>query len=141
MAESTIVVGVDTSEPSKDALRWAARQAQLTGSQLRVVMSWDIPPMAFWAPLPEGLDLEADARKALDATVHEVLGPRPTVTLSTVVVAGHPAPSLIDQSADAELLVVGSRGHSEFTGMLIGSVSAHCVAHADCPVVVVRAKH
>lgn len=140
MTASTIVVGVDTSESSKDALRWAARQAELTGSDLRVVMSWEIPSMAFWAPFPEGLDLEKDARQALDATVDEVLGTEPAVKVSKVVVAGHPAPSLIAQSADADLLVVGNRGHGEFTGMLVGSVSEHCVAHARCPVVVVRPK-
>lgn len=138
MADSTIVVGVDTSASSKDALRWAAHQAELTGARLRVVMSWEIPSMAFWAPLPEGLDLEKDAREALEQTVREVLGPDPAVDLSLVLAEGHPAPVLLEQAADADLLVLGSRGHGEFAGMLIGSVSEHCVAHAPCPVVVVR---
>ena len=70
----TIVVGVDSSDPSKDALRWAARQAQLTGSALRVVMTWDIPTTAYWAPLPEGWDLEEATRKALEDSVKETLG-------------------------------------------------------------------
>lgn len=138
MAEQTIVVGVDTSESSKDALLWAAQQAQLTGASLRVVMAWEIPTMAFWAPLPEGLDLSKDARDALEETIREALGPDPKVPITTVVAEGHPAPVLLEQSRDAELLVVGSRGHGEFTGMLLGSVSEHCVAHAPCPVVVVR---
>ena len=138
MAEETIVVGVDTSDSSKEALRWAARQAELTGARLRVVIAWEIPTMAFWAPLPEGLDLAKDAREALDKTLEEVLGPEPKVSVSTVVVEGHPAPVLLEQSGDADLLVVGSRGHGEFTGMLLGSVSEHCVAHASCPVVVIR---
>ena len=138
MAEQTIVVGVDTSDSSREALRWAARQAELTGAHLRVVMAWEIPSMAFWAPLPEGLDLGKDASEALEETVRAVLGPDPKVKLTTVVLEGHPAPMLLEQARDADLLVVGSRGHGEFTGMLLGSVSEHCVAHASCPVVVVR---
>ena len=138
MAEQTIVVGVDTSDSSKEALRWAAHQAELTGSGLRVVIAWEIPSMAFWAPLPEGLDLAKDAKDALDKTLLDVLGADPKVPVTTVVAEGHPAPILLEQSRDADLLVVGSRGHGEFTGMLLGSVSEHCVAHASCPVVVVR---
>lgn len=140
MTEKTVVVGVDGSEPSNEALRWAARQAELTGSQLRVVMCWELPSMAYWAPLPEGLDLEKDAQVALHRTVLDVLGAAPAVKVSEVVCEGHPAPALLAESADAELLVVGSRGHGAFTGMLIGSVSEHCVTHATCPVVVVRSR-
>lgn len=140
MAEATIVVGIDGSDPSKKALRWAARQAQLTGARLRAVMTWEIPNMAYWAPLPEGLDLEKDARRALEATVDEVLGSDPGIVVTPVVVGGHPAPALLEQAADADLLVLGSRGHGEFTGMLLGSVSEHCAAHAPCPVVVVRGR-
>jgi nucleotide-binding universal stress UspA family protein len=55
-----------------------------------------------------------------------------------VVLEGHPAPVLLELAKDADLLVVGSRGHGQFTGMLIGSVSEHVVSHASCPVVVVR---
>jgi nucleotide-binding universal stress UspA family protein len=60
------------------------------------------------------------------------------VKVSTVIVEGHPAAELLDQSAGADLLVLGSRGHGAFAGMLLGSVSEHCLAHASCPVVVVR---
>lgn len=140
MSEKVIVVGVDGSESSKEALRWAAGQAELTGDDLRVIMSWEIPSMAYWAPLPEGLDFDKETRTALHKTVTEVLGDSPTVSLTEVVREGHPAPVLLDESNNAELLVVGSRGHGEFTGMLIGSVSEHCVTHASCPVVVVRSR-
>ena len=133
-----IVVGVDGSESSRKALRWAARQAQLTGSEIAAVMSWEVPTAVYWVPYPEGLDLEANARKLLAATVEETLGPDPAVPVTQAVVQGHPAPSLVDASGRADLLVVGSRGHGEFTGMLLGSVSEHCVARAHCPVVVVR---
>lgn len=140
MSEKVIVVGVDASEPSKEALRWAAGQAELSGQELRVIMSWEIPAMAYWAPLPEGLDFEKETRNALHQTVTEVLGENPAVTVTEVVREGHPAPVLLAESANADLLVVGSRGHGEFTGMLIGSVSEHCVTHASCPVVVVRSR-
>ena len=135
-----IVVGVDGSESSREALRWAARQAEVTGAEMRAVMSWEIPTAVYWVPFPEGLDLEANARKLLAATVEETLGPDPAVPVSQVVLQGHPAPSLVDESDGAELLVVGSRGHGEFAGMLLGSVSEHCVARAHCPVVVVRCR-
>ncbi len=140
MSEKIIVVGVDASGPSKEALRWAARQAQLSGDELRVVMSWEIPSMAYWAPLPDGLDFEKETREALHRTVVDVLGEAPLLPVTEVVAEGHPAPVLLRESTNAELLVVGSRGHGEFTGMLIGSVSEHCVTHASCPVVVVRSR-
>jgi len=104
-------------------------------------LSWPgTSPSAYWLPLPEDIDLEQATRDVLDRTLHETLGDTPTISVSMVVVEGHPAPVLIDQSQDADLLVVGSRGHGEFTGMLLGSVSEHCVSHAACPVVVVRPK-
>lgn len=140
MSEKVIVVGVDGSESSKEALRWAARQAELTGDDLRVIMSWEIPSMAYWAPLPEGLDFDKETRVALHQAVTDVLGDNPRVAVTEVVREGHPAPVLLAESSTAELLVVGSRGHGEFTGMLIGSVSEHCVTHASCPVVVVRSR-
>ena len=136
-----IVVGVDASEPSKDALRWAAGQAKLTGGHLHIVMAWAIPSMGYWAPIPQGLDLAKEAATALQSTIDEVLGSAPEVSFSSEVLEGHPALVLLEQAKDADLLVVGSRGHGEFTGMLIGSVSEHCVTHADCPVVVVRTPH
>lgn len=136
-----IVVGVDASEPSKDALRWAARQAKLTDAHLHVVMAWAIPSVGYWAPIPQGLDLGKEAGTALQRTLDEVLGTEPDVSFSSAVVEGHPALVLLEQAKDADLLVVGSRGHGEFTGMLIGSVSEHCVTHAECPVVVVRKPH
>ena len=133
-----IVVGVDGSDPSKEALKWAARQAELTGAGLRVVMSWEIPSNAYWAPLPEGLDFEKETVSALHQEVVDALGESPRVEVEEVVQEGHPAPVLLELARDAELLVVGSRGHGQFAGMLLGSVSEHVVAHATCPVVVVR---
>ncbi|MDA8045918.1 MAG: universal stress protein [Actinomycetota bacterium] len=133
-----IVVGVDGSDPSKEALEWAAKQAQLSGGRLRVVLSWELPSAAYLTPLPPGIDFDKDAHQVLDDEITEVLGAEPGVAVEKVVAEGHPAPVLLELSKDADLLVLGSRGHGQFAGMLLGSVSEHCVAHATCPVVVVH---
>jgi nucleotide-binding universal stress UspA family protein len=70
-------------------------------------------------------------------TVHDL---HPGIDLRTVALEGHPAPILVRASRGAELLVVGCRGHGEFLGMVLGSVSEHCVTNADCPVLVLRGK-
>ena len=129
-----IVVGVDGSESSRYALRWAARQAECADADVRAVMAWHLPEIYSYEPR----DYEADARDALDDVVKETLGSDPRVSVVTQVVAGDAAPVLIAASRDAELLVVGSHGHGGFRGMLLGSVSQHCVSHAHCPVVVAR---
>lgn len=135
---SFIVVGVDGSESSKDALEWAARQARLSGADLRVVCAWDFPASYGWAADYSDADFAGQARKALDATVAQVLGDVPEGLLITHVEQGHAAEILVDASRGADLLVVGSRGHGAFAGMLLGSVSQHCAQHAVCPVVIVR---
>ncbi|MGD0321176.1 MAG: universal stress protein [Acidimicrobiales bacterium] len=136
-----IVVGVDGSASSKEALKWAARQAELTGAWLVVVTTWRYHTSLGWvAPYPADFDPEADARHALDANIEEVLGPSPSVEVRTEVVEGHPALVLVETSKGADLLVVGSRGYGGFTGMLLGSVSEHCVTHAHCPVLVMRSR-
>ncbi|MGC2374713.1 MAG: universal stress protein [Solirubrobacteraceae bacterium] len=129
-----IVAGVDGSQCSLEALRWAARQAELTGAELHAVMAWSLPEIYSYTPR----DFQADARKALEDAIEQSLGKQPRVPVTAQVVEGHPARALSDASRDAQLLVVGSRGHGAFTGMLLGSVSQHCVSHAQCPVVVVR---
>lgn len=138
-ARGRIVVGVDGSEASKTALRWAANQARLTGARLVVVAAWEYPTSFGWAPAyPADWDPEADARTALTEVVDQVLGQQRPDGVELDVAEGHPAPILVEASQGAELLVVGSRGHGAFAGMVLGSVSEHCVAHARCPVVVVR---
>jgi len=134
-----IVVGVDGSESSKNALRWAAAQAELTGAEIEVVTTWEYPPTLGWAPpYPSDFDPDEDARKALQEAVDSVLGTDPRVKVTLTVTEGHPAIVLSTASRGAGLLVVGSRGHGAFAGMLLGSVSEYCAAHAACPVVVVR---
>jgi nucleotide-binding universal stress UspA family protein len=142
MAEDTrIVVGVDGSPQSKVALAWAARQAKLTGAPLRVVISWELPTTYGWAaPLPEGLDFEKDSEGVVNDEVATVIGPDAAsqLDLSVEVVEGHPAAVLLHESESAALVVVGSRGHGAFAGMLLGSVGQHLAAHAHCPVMIIR---
>lgn len=134
-----IVVGVDGSEPSKEALRWAARQARFTGARVRAVMAWEYPTSFGWAPpYPSEFDPESDTRKALEATVEEALGTDDSAAVKMVVVEGHPAKVLLEAAKGADLLVVGCRGHGAFSGMLLGSVSQHCMTHASCPVMVIH---
>ena len=90
------------------------------------------------APVPTDFDPEDDVRKALDAAVASVRASHPDLRIDPRAVSGHPAPVLVEASKGADLLVVGSRGHGEFVGMLIGSVSEYCVANAHCPVLVHR---
>ena len=136
-ASSVIVVGVDASESSKDALRWAGRQATLTGAALHVVAAWQFPIDWGWAmTYVESFDPKGQTRRALRATVDEVLGSDADVCL--IVVEDKPAQALVNAAKEAELLVVGSRGRGQSPDRIIGSVSEHCVHQATCPVVVVR---
>lgn len=138
-AEHRIVVGVDGSQSSLHALELAARQAELTGAVLQVVGTWEWPNSYGWAaPLPSDYDPARDAQTVIDEAVTSLRQRHPTVEMRTVVVEGHPAPVLVDMSKGADLLVVGSRGHGAFAGMLLGSVSEHCVTNGKCPVLVVR---
>lgn len=134
-----VVVGVDGSTSSKAALVWAAGQAKRTGAHLIAVMTWEFPTSYGWpSPVPDDLELADDARSLLEESLDEVLGPDPDIETNVVVMEGHPARVLVELSKTASLVVVGSRGHGEFAGMLLGSVSEHLAAHAHCPVVVVR---
>lgn len=134
-----IVAGVDGSSCSKLALKWASRQAELTGLPLSVVVAWEFPASYGWAPpWPADYDPKRDAKALVEDVVDEVLGSAARIGLSTEVIQGNPAVALCEESKRAELVVVGSRGHGEFAGMLLGSVSEFLVTHAHCPVVVVR---
>lgn len=138
-----VVVGVDGSPASAMAMAWAARYAKAMGAKVRVVMAWHYPAAAGPAPIgvaPAAVsaDVERSRHEELDKAIAATFGDSPSVEIETKVVYGHPSQILIDESKDADLLVVGNRGHGGFTGMLLGSVSTHCVTHASCPVTVVR---
>ena len=138
-AGGRIVVGVDGSQSSKDALAWALRQGERTGASVLVVLAWEMPTSFGWpAPLPESYDPETDANTALDAIIGECVTKDSGVKVDRLVAQGHPAPVILEAARDAELIVVGSRGHGAFTGMLLGSVSEYVSSHARCPVVIVR---
>ena len=137
---SRIVVGVDGSEPSKQALRWAQRLAAGAGAQLEAVIAWQYPVMTGWGPgvVPLDYNLAQTMDKVLIDTVDAVFGSDRPTGLKLTVVEGHPVSVLLDRSADALMLVVGSRGHGGFIGLLLGSVSASVAEHASCPVLVVH---
>lgn len=138
-----IVVGVDGSDASKAALAWAGGEAELRGTDVLALLAW-MPTVAVGGPWPALVPVRAseevdeDAEATLAAVVDEVLGEKPKVDVVERVVHGAAAPSLVEASGHAELLVVGSRGLGGFTGMLLGSVSHQCAQHASCPVVIVR---
>jgi nucleotide-binding universal stress UspA family protein len=141
MNEHTIVIGVDGSEPSKAALLWAARAATVTGGHIDAVIAWQPIPNYGWPIGDTGWRPDLDAEKVLTQTVDEVFGTERPNGIRLIVEQGNPAKVLLDCSADAELLVVGSRGHGGFVGLLLGSVSANCAEHAQCPVLVVHDKN
>ncbi len=135
---SKVVVGLDGSDSSIEALRWAKTQARTMGASLEVVSVWEYP-LVFTAPVwPPEFDPETEARTAQKEITDRELGIEPDVEFHQSVIQGHPAPVLVQAAEHADLLVVGSRGHGAFAGMMLGSVSEYCASHASCPVVVVR---
>jgi nucleotide-binding universal stress UspA family protein len=134
-----IVVGIDGSPSSDATLRWAAKQAKLTGSSLEVLTTWQWPQSYGWAiSFPSDFDPKAESANDVNRVVKAGKDAEPEVVIHTHIVEGHPAPTLVEASHEADLLVVGSKGYGEFAGMLLGSVSEYCVHHARCPVVVIR---
>ncbi|WP_026929661.1 universal stress protein [Glycomyces tenuis] len=136
-----IVVGVDGSPSSTKALRWALRQAAATNARVSAVQAWQTPGVyGTVITLVPGEELAAAARESLDAVLAaaDADADAPDVEVDRRVVGGHPARVLLEEAEDADLLVVGSRGHGGVVGSLIGSVSQYCINHASCPVVVVR---
>jgi nucleotide-binding universal stress UspA family protein len=138
-----IVVGVDGSPSSREALKWAIRQAELTGAGIEAVIAWHYPVMAGgygWAPISpdQDTDFRGIAEKVLAAEIAETVDPASSVRVSQLVVEGNAAEVLLDSAAGADLLVLGSRGHGGFAGALLGSVSQHCAHHARCPLVIIR---
>jgi nucleotide-binding universal stress UspA family protein len=131
-----VVVGVDGSPDAKKALAWAQSYAARTGAEVILVTAWQWPT-SYGVPLAwDQYDPAVDAQKVLEKAMadlslpHEQVHPR--------VVQGPAAEVLARASRDADLLIVGTRGHGSLAGAILGSVSSHCVHHAPCSVVVVR---
>nr|WP_128979411.1 universal stress protein [Streptomyces roseicoloratus] len=134
-----MVVGVDGSPASHEALRWAARHARLTGANLEAWGAYDVPGAVGWsAPAVDAAFDAQHARQALTDEIRTALGGSGDVALEEHVVRGNPAKVLTEASEGADLLVVGSRGRGGFSSLLLGSVSQQCALHASCPVVIVR---
>ena len=137
-----VAVGVDGSASSAAAVRWAAQQARATGASLLAITSWHYPNAygaegaldGDWRPDQDAAQIQAHAL----AAAADVLD---GIAVETLVPEGQAASVLVEASKKADLLVVGSRGHGQFTGVLLGSVSEYCAAHSECPVVVVHAHH
>jgi nucleotide-binding universal stress UspA family protein len=133
-----IVVGVDGSAPSLDALRWADRVGSALGLEIDVVICWSYPTSYGMGGAFTEYRPDVEAKAAVDQALVSAFGENPPAGLRSFVREGYPANELIEASRGSEMLVVGSRGHGGFVGLLIGSVSAYCAEHAACPVVVLH---
>lgn len=141
-AENIVVVAVDGSEASQNAVRWAANTANKRGVPLRLAASYTMPQFLYaegMVPPQELFDeLQSETMDVIEAArvvAHEVA---PDLKIGYVIAEGSPIDMLLDMSSDVTMIVMGSRGLGGLSGMVMGSVSAAVVSHADCPVVVVR---
>jgi nucleotide-binding universal stress UspA family protein len=136
-----MIVGVDGSESSVAALRYAADLAPKLGLRLRALAVWNYPSFLYGGYYPQ-LDWtpEDDARRIVAKAAEEVFGETPPEWFATRTLQGRPTEVLLAESEHAEMLVLGSRGHGGFAGLLLGSVSAACAEHASCPVLVVHGR-
>jgi len=137
-----ILVGVDGSDSSHAALSYAADLARTLGLPLHAVTVWDNPSLMWRDPYtyfgePQ-VDFEANAKQLVDAELARVFADEVPDWVTAAAQPGSAARALIDASSEAAMLVVGSRGHGGFAGLLLGSVSSACASHAHCPVLVVR---
>jgi nucleotide-binding universal stress UspA family protein len=134
-----IVVGVDGSTSSNAALLWAALEADLTGATLEALTTWDWVQDYGWGfVIPPDLDPAADSQGVLERALEPVRAAFPDIALEPAVVEGPAAQLLVKASVEADLIAVGSRGHSELRDVLLGSVAEFCVTHAQCPVLVMH---
>lgn len=146
----TIVVGVDGSDASREALRWAGAEADLRSARLVGIHVFAFMPLTAigdpgMIPMPAGDlpgQLEAErtgARTELDSAVADAFPDGPPTGFEARLVEGDPADALVAEAGEADLIVVGSRGRGNLRSALLGSVSSHVIHHAPCPVVIVKA--
>jgi nucleotide-binding universal stress UspA family protein len=140
-----IVVGVDGSAGAKAALRFALEEGRLRGTTVHAVHAWHVPATMYgggpFTAVPNlRSELEGGARAILESCVSEVADQAAGVTLEPTLVEANAPAALVEAAKDADLLVVGSRGHGGFASLLLGSVSQQCAHHAPCPIVIVPAK-
>jgi len=135
----TILVGVDGSDASVEALRQAQGLAGPLSANIVALACWDVPPV-YDGYVAMGInDFDVRAGEILQETVVKAFGDTLPANVETRLVQGHPRRMLLEESRNADLLVLGRRGHGGFGGLLLGSVSSALVAHAHCPVLVVHA--
>jgi len=140
-----IVVGVDGSETSRNALRWASAEAIGHDAELHVVYAWEVQGVGAGVGIAPGRRTSAPPEGQRDAAeqlvtqvIEEELGANPPAKVRPSIGRGSAAGVLLEASKGADLLVVGSRGSGGFAGLLLGSVSTKMANHAECPVVIVR---
>jgi nucleotide-binding universal stress UspA family protein len=148
-----VVVGVDGSPGARAALRWALREARLRNSPVRAVHAWtfgyiggSVDSYPYWGGSIRSYtslgvdlnDLHRAAERLLERAIADVAGETEGIEIERQVIQGPAAEILVQAASPYDLLVVGSRGHGGFTGLMLGSVSQQCVHHAHCPVVVVH---
>ncbi|MEB3372310.1 universal stress protein [Saccharopolyspora mangrovi] len=134
----TVVVGVDGSEESVHALRWAADHVRQVGGVLHAVTVWHQPVQFGYHQTSPDAELQRQGQEALDSSVARVKPDFPSVDIRPKLIRGQVVDEFVKLSKKADLLVVGDKGHGAFTGMLVGSVAVKIVHHAACPVTVVR---
>jgi nucleotide-binding universal stress UspA family protein len=139
----SVVVGVDGSGPSIEALRFAAAEARLRGASLRVVHGFTIPITGSWTAgaVVDAEPFEQAARNLVEEAITAVGSDLEGLVVERVVEVGGAVSVLLDHASRDDLVVVGSRGHGGFKGLLLGSVSQQVATHAPCPVVIVRGDH
>ncbi len=142
--QGKIVVGVDGSDPSRKAIHWAVGEARLRGAKLVAVHAW-----SYYPSLPsDSLDpmlvtpdfntaLGRDAERFVQQEVEKISGDAGGIEIEAHAVEGPAASVLVDLAKEADLLVLGTRGHGGFSGLLLGSVSQQVSHHAPCPLVLV----
>lgn len=143
---TSIVVGVDGSDSSRAAVKFALDEAVRRGAQLRVV--WAFRPPEYWAtaygmpaspPLDEvTADLEREGRRIVGEVVREADAAAADVPVTVQALLGSPGKVLVEQAQDAAMLVLGHRARGGFRSVVLGSVGLHCVLHATVPVTIVR---
>ena len=141
MATKPVIVGADGSRESLRAVEWAAREAALRGTSLRIVAVPPLPRRMTVTPATPGTVsdvVEQSMSEALAAAAQQAAAQQPGLTIETHLVAGAPAEVLAGAAEDAALVVLGSRGAGGFSALVLGSVSEECVHRASCPVTVVH---
>ncbi|HUK73099.1 MAG TPA: universal stress protein [Streptosporangiaceae bacterium] len=139
--QERIVVGIDGSPQSKAALSWAIDEARLRGRGLRVIHVFPALISIASTPTTEYLPQVEKEQAAMFEQALAAAPPMDDLDVERLLIGGNPSEELVNASRGANLLVLGSHGVGSFRGMLLGSVSIHCVQQAHCPVVVVRHPH